>query len=72
MNEFDICKCALQLELDLQYKKLLICKLSNHGVNRESYQVDMPGKKSYSKIFSDINEAVSKFLELKKSYDARN
>jgi hypothetical protein len=71
-STFEICKKALNLGLDLQYKKLLICHLNNHGVNRDAYQVDCPGRRPFSKLYSSIDDAVKQFIELKNGYDNRH
>lgn len=69
MSELDIYINCLYNKVDLQYKKISLCDLSNYNIKRKGFQVHSDGRESFSQIYYNINEAVKKFIELKQNYD---
>lgn len=60
----------IQKGCHVNYKDLSICYLAdfkfNEVVLRNVYQVDCPYKPMFSEVYLDLDEAIDKFLEIKK------
>lgn len=69
MSEFDTYIKCLYHHVDIQYKKISLCDLSNFNLKRKGFQVHSDGREQFSQIYYNINDAVKKFIELKQNYD---
>ena len=66
MNEQQLYKACLENNVDLQYKRLTLCIPPKRLLNKHEYQVHCEDSRAkFSKLYSDPEEAVDKFIELK-------
>jgi len=67
MREFDIIKYCVEHDMSVNYGKLSICDLSlssGYKGNRK-YQVYMETKQRFAENYTNLGDAVTKFIELK-------